>query len=414
MSARAVCIIMTVLSLVSWTGTRAQAERDTRTRTEQEDERAVAERFFRAGEQAYNAGQYLMAAQAFEEAYERAPLPAIAFSTAQAYRLQYFIDKEPSWLVRAIELYRLYIEEVPRGGRREDASTSLAELEPIRIRLEAQGRLRGVARARSRAGGTQLMITSQVAGARAFIDGKGDQVPLIRRVRPGTHEVTVTADGYVSVTQQATAVAGKFIVVEIDLEPKPGLLQVATEGGAFIALDGRPVGRAPVAQPLRAPAGTHFITISRRGRRPWSREVELRRGEMLAVRAELESTGQRRGAYWMFGVAGVLAGATGVSAGFAWLADRDLNILEQKRRTESLTLDELDTYRELEATRNQRIEWTYTFLGAGVAAAVTGGILYWFDTPRVSAATADSASSSWTVAPALGPHQAGFAVAGSF
>lgn len=411
-AARVAWAVALVLSL--WTA-NARAERGGRGRPE--NKRAVAERFFRAGEQAYNAGQYLVAAQAFEEAYALLPLPAIAFSTAQAYRLQYFIDKEPRRLVRAIELYRLYIDEVPRGGRREDATTSLAELEPIRIRLEAQGKLRGLSRRIFRATGTQLMITTQVIGARATIDGKGDEVPLIREVEPGAHEVKVTADGYFPVTQQATAVAGKFIVIEIDLKPRPGLMKVRTESGAFVSVDGRPAGTVPMAEPARIPAGKHFVTISRRGRQPWSREIELERGETLELRADLESTGQRRVASWLLGAAGVSASAAGATAALAFLADRDLNALEQKRRSESLSLEEFNEYRRLELQRDDRMRWTYALLGASTAAVLTGGILYWFDTPRVSAASASSAdanASSWTAAPVLGAHEAGFAVAGSF
>lgn len=381
-----------------------------------EDKRAVAERFFRAGEQAYNAGQYLVAAQAFEESYALVPLPAIAFSTAQAYRLQYFIDKEPGRLIRAVELYRLYIEQVPRGGRREDATTSLSELEPIRIRLEAQGKLRGYRR--NTFSGTQLMVTSPVANARASIDGESGEVPLIRDVQPGKHEVEVSADGYFPVTQQATAVAGRFIVVEVGLKPKPGKLQVQTEDGAAISVDGRPAGATPLSRPLAVRAGKHFITISRRGRQPWSREVEIARGETRALRARLETTGQRQGSYWVLGTAGVAAAAAGASAGIAIYTDRELATLEEKRATESLTLAELDRRNQLEDRRATQTRLGYAFLGVSLAAALTGGLLYWFDTPRLSADSVPAGSTgalSWSATPMLGGAQGtGFAVAGSF
>ena len=99
--------------------------------------RKEAKKFFRAGQQAFDAGQYVMASDAFEQAYNRLPLPAIAFSTAQAHRLQYFIDKDASRLKRAIELYRIYLTMVASGERRDDAGSNLAELEPILLRLEA-------------------------------------------------------------------------------------------------------------------------------------------------------------------------------------------------------------------------------------------------------------------------------------
>src|SRR6185503_20903674 len=97
----------------------------------EDDKKAEAEKYFRAGEALYKNGQYLGAAQAFEEAFELLPLPAIAFSTAQAYRLLYVSDKEPAYIKRAVELYRLYIQQQKEGGRVPDATASLAELEPL-------------------------------------------------------------------------------------------------------------------------------------------------------------------------------------------------------------------------------------------------------------------------------------------
>ena len=100
------------------------------------DEKAEAQKRFRSGEVAFKAGDYVVAAEAFEEAYALLPLPAIAFSTAQSYRLQYFIDKQPARLRRAVELYRVYVDQTPKGGRREDAVANLAEVEPLLGRLD--------------------------------------------------------------------------------------------------------------------------------------------------------------------------------------------------------------------------------------------------------------------------------------
>src|SRR5689334_10754538 len=103
-------------------------------------EKKKAEEFFRAGERAFNAKEYLVAAQALEEALKLYPVPPIIFSTAQAYRLQYFVDKDAGWLKRSIELYRMYVADVKSGGRRGDAVESLAELEPLLARLEQSSR----------------------------------------------------------------------------------------------------------------------------------------------------------------------------------------------------------------------------------------------------------------------------------
>src|SRR5262245_36516586 len=75
----------------------------------------AAKRYFEAGRQTYETGQYIPAITAFEESYKRAPRSAIVFSLAQAYRQQFFIDKDARKLKRAVELYRQYLAEVPQG-----------------------------------------------------------------------------------------------------------------------------------------------------------------------------------------------------------------------------------------------------------------------------------------------------------
>ena len=86
---------------------------------------------FKAGATAYAAGDYLAAIQALDAAYQLTPLPAIAFSLAQAHRRQYFVDHAREHLDRSIALFRQYIEVAPGGSRRADALDALSQLEPL-------------------------------------------------------------------------------------------------------------------------------------------------------------------------------------------------------------------------------------------------------------------------------------------
>jgi tetratricopeptide (TPR) repeat protein len=388
----------------------------------QQDQRAEAERFFRAGESAYNAGQYDTAAQAFEKAYSILTVPAIAFSTAQAYRLQYFVDKDARKLKRSIELYRSYINEVEQGGRRNDAITSLAELEPILLRLEAeQGGIQGGPMARERT--TQLMITTQVEGARATIDEHEGEAPVIRQVAPGAHKVTVSAPGYFPVEQTATAVEGEFIVVEIPLRPQPARVRVRAESGAEIAIDGRPAGRAPLARPLELPAGKHFVTVTRRGREAWSREIEVARGEDLEVQADLRTTGQRRASRWVMAAGGATLLASGVYFGLAWKSGGDAEDLLDRLDNEGLTAAELAEYERLRDQRGDRRTTAFVLFGAGAAITVTGALMYFFDTPAPESqpmalgsepAPAESTTRPLSVVPVVTPDGGGLSILGRF
>jgi tetratricopeptide (TPR) repeat protein len=374
------------------------------------EQRAEAEQLFRAGERAYNAGQYVSAAQAFEKAWEIVPLPAIAFSAAQAYRLQYFTDKKAGRLKRAIELYRLYLERAPDGSRRVDASTSLAELEPIMARIEVES---GTVKAEViNTKTTQLMVTSQIEGAIGTIDG-GDAMPLplVREVKAGKHDIVVEADGYFRIEQKADVVDGQFRVVEIELNAKPALVTIRTAGGAQVTVDGRPIGTTPIARPIELPAGKHFVSVIKRGRRAWGREIEVGRGEKVELTATLDTTGQRKLSYWVMG--GGLAGfaTAGVFGYLALGDDSDASDLDAKRESESLSAAEAARYADLVDSRDDNKTMMYTFAGVGGVLVATGALMYFIDTPR---AEMQPTSSGPVVAPLVGRDLAGFAVTGSF
>lgn len=412
---RGVCVLVVALGALLLAARPAVAD----------NSRAQAEKFFRAGEHAYKTGQYTVAAQAFEEAYKLMPVPAIAFSTAQAYRLQYFIDKKPARLKRAIDLYRKYIDEVPKGGRREDAVASLAELEPILLRIEAETQT-PIQISPAVQSETQLMVSSQVTGARAWIDDAEGEVPLIRQVSPGAHKIKVSAEGYFPVEQQATAVTGKLVPIEVTLKPMPAKLRIDTEGGARVAIDGRSAGSAPFSHPVEVDAGRHFVSVTSRGRRAWSREIEVKRGQELSLDAPLRRTTQRKLSYWVLGASGAVFIAAGVTGFMALGAQSDAETLNDKRLSEGLTPDELAEYHDLRERRDSRLDTTYLLLGVGGAVAITGTLLMLLDTPEAAAppparpaspapeSTPSPVEEGIGVAPVLGADAAGLAVFGRF
>src|SRR6185503_11462520 len=65
-----------------------------------------AKDLYDAGSEAYRAGRYLVAIEAFREARALATRPTLTFSLAQAYRLQYFVDGDAKALEQAIAMYR--------------------------------------------------------------------------------------------------------------------------------------------------------------------------------------------------------------------------------------------------------------------------------------------------------------------
>lgn len=344
----------------------------------QPNPRAEAEMYYRAGESAYKGGKYLAAAQAFEQAYELLPVPAIAFSTAQAYRLLYVGDRQAAYVKRAVELYRLYIQQVKEGGRVPDATASLAELEPVLERLAAAGQSMAMPVVAAR---TQLMITSQVAGARAEVGGSAGPLPLIVDVKPGEYLVKAEADGYFPAELKANAVEGQFLVYEVTPQPRPAILDLRAEDGARVEVDGRPVGEAPLARPVEVPAGRHYVTVTRRGRLPYARELQAGRGETVRVDVALRTTAQRKAVPWVWGGAGLLALAAGGTGLWALHEQGKALELDERRQATFITSPELEAYRDHRADRDTAVRWTWGLAGAGVLTAVVGTLMYAFDRP---------------------------------
>lgn len=377
---RRVLSALVVVLAISFAATSAHA-----------DEKEEAERFFRAGEAAFNAGQYVVAADAFENAYKLFAAPAIAFTAAQAYRLQYFIDKQPANLKRAVELYRIYIGQVDKGGRRDDATKNLAEIEPILLRMEAEGKQIAAPVVRT---STRLMVSTQVKGARATIGDQEGEAPLLKEVAAGAHKVSVSAKGYFPAEQEATAVDGELIVVELELRPMPALVNVKTSGGARISVDGRPMGTAPLSRPLELSAGKHFVTISSRGNVGWSQEINVERGEEITLDADLRRTGQRKASYWVLGASALSFIGSGVAGLFALSANSKASDLDDKRTTEGITPAELIEYNDFVSMRDTRVNWTIGLAVVGGVTATAGLLMYFFDNPRAEAPPMDFGSTS--------------------
>ncbi len=373
-------------------GARAQATPD-------DAQIAEAKRFFEAGRQAYEAGQYLVSATAFEAAFRLAPRPPVAFSMAQAYRRQYFVDRDPAKLKRALDLYKQYIIDVPQGGRRDDAIEYVAELEPLLQRVEDEWRKKGLGPVKAMeppsSEATQLMISSRTKGAAGRLDDdKLAEVPVIREVKPGKHKIRVEARGYFPDEVEGIAVAGRLVVVEVNLRAQPARLLVRARPGAEVSIDGRPVGALPLLRPLEVTAGRHFVSVAERGYYAYNREIHVERGQELAIDAPLRRTRQRMVSYWVLGTAGavLLAGATTSTLAFVHQG-RAQDLLDRKA-AHGLSQEELDEYLRQRGLRDDYVTASYFLYGGAIAIAASGALLYLTDVPRVqmTAPTSDGAS----------------------
>lgn len=370
------------------------------------EDRATAERYFRAGAKAYAAQNFEAAATNFDEAYKALPMPEIAFSAAQAYRRLYQIDPKPAYVRRAVELYQRYLAAVKKGGRVGDAADNLADMKRELAKLEAAGvAIDAVPAAATRTRlGINVSVPDQakaelgalreigdatgqaLEGLTATIDGKPVEPFTLVEVEPAEHVIAVAATGYFPVEKRAVAIERQSRFVDIELRPRPAKLRVRTEDDARISIDGRFVATTPTSV-LEVPAGRHLITVLRRGREPFNKELEVTRGQELTLAAPLEKTARRRAVPWVLGGAGVLAAGAVTTGVFALARDSRARDLHDQIEMGNRSPSDADAYERAVRSRDRLVTWTWILGGAAVVTGGVGGFLWFFDRPSADSAT---------------------------
>jgi hypothetical protein len=344
-----------------------------------DDKVEQARMYFDAGAQAYTAGRYPVAIEAFTEAYRLSPRPSVLFSMAQAERKQFWIDKKTDGLARALQHYREYLAAVPEGGRRDDATTAIAELEPVQVRMGGPVEVGAVAAQAD----TRLLVSSQAINASASIDGMpAAQLPRVLALPPGKHHVLVIADGYFDDERDITLLPGVTTPMELNLKEKPGLLTVEAESGASILVDGRDGGQTPQTAPLEVPSGKHVVLVSHNGRQLFRQEVALERGKSKSIIVRLDLSRQRRIAFVVLGIgaAGVVAGAT--FAGVTAAEQGNAESIRTQRLTTGITGSQLGAYNNDLAARTAWRSAAIGTLAGSAAVLAAGGALFLFDHPN--------------------------------
>jgi len=336
------------------------------------DDRAAAEQFFRIGADAYKSGKFDAAAANFDRAYDNLKAPEIAFSAAQAHRLQYQADHDPARLKRAIELYQAYVTGAPDGTKRKDALVYLERLRDALDKIDPRQLVAAAAR-------PSLYVSIALDRARITVDGVAVERYTAIDVTPGEHVVAASADGYVS-QDSRIRVGSDRAMIAFELVPRPATVSIKSQPDARITVDGRPVLLRGTT--TEVPAGTRWITVSARGRRPISREVTLEPGQAITLDAPLQPTAQRRAVRWVELGAGALVAGTLATAVVAIAAD--FSAADLRDRT-PLTVDDARTYDRM---RDRRDGFRTASFALGGAALVTAGIavvMYYADEPSTDA-----------------------------
>ncbi len=385
-----------------------------------------AKALFDAGGRAYDAGDFAVALQAFEQAYAIAPRDGVLFSIAQANRRLYTATNDRAYLERARVLYKQYLVAVQSGGRRAEAMRALGDVELILDNNKAEGPAAPAPKPIVKK--TLVAVDSPTPGALISIDGSAPKPPQVTvEVASGPHQVKLTAPGFEDKEVTVRALDGELVPVSYELVEKPGRLVVEHADGAEVSIDGRFVGTAPFAKPIDVPSGAHFVSVARNGHESWGADVELERGGEKRLSADLRSTTQRKISYGFMatGAAGLVASA--VVFGVSFAKENAAKSTLQKLDTQSITPDELAAYEQAKGDRDNLRTAGGVLAGAGAAVGVVGILLYVVDAPRPVAVTGskrresprrdepkDRPSIELSVLPILGPTVNGASVSARF
>ncbi len=341
------------------------------------DDQPEARKLFRIGASAYKENRFDAAAANFDRAWELYKAAEIAFSAAQAHRLQYQADQSPEHLERAIVMFEAYVAAVPKGAKRRDALAHLERLRDVRGRLAAAG-TKVVVKEPS----PSIYVSTAIDAALITIDGRSVDRYTVVDIEPGDHVLAISADGYRSEKRTVHVTKGQAIV-PIELEPLPSTLVVNASAGARVLVDGRELvgkpsdestGRSYVADP-----GERFVTVYARGRVPVTRTIELRPGEEMTLDVPLVPTFRRRAVRWVVGGSITLLGGALVTGAIALHAD--LGAADLRDSSTPLSSRDVERY---ETLRSRRDTFRTSTIILGSAAVATVGValwLYYFDAP---------------------------------
>jgi hypothetical protein len=195
------------------------------------------------------------------------------------------------------------------------------------------------------------------------------------------------------------------------------VLDIKAESGARIEVDGRPVGSTPLSRPVEVPAGQHYVSITRRGRHSWSKNVDTRRGETVKLDIDLRATGQRNAVPYIWIGAGVLALAAGGAGAFALIEQGKAQDIDDRRNTESITEADLKAYLRHRDRRDFGVNAMYGFAAASLVTATIGTLMFIFDRPMAEAPPpvfAPTSPEGTTVSPFAADGGAGVLIGRSF
>jgi TonB family protein len=136
---------------------------------------------------------------------------------------------------------------------------------------------------------TALQVETDPRSADVWVDGRraGRAPVILNAVRRGAHRLKVSLEGYAPAELTLQVADGMGMVpLRFSLAPMTAALEVRTQDGVQVLLNGQPVGVTPLPQ-VRVSPGLHQVRLERRGYVTQVHARQARAGESLRVEAQM-------------------------------------------------------------------------------------------------------------------------------
>lgn len=368
--------VLRVCCVLAWLTLASLPNRSSPARAQTARDEPRARQFFGVGAQAYDKGQYLLAIDAFEQAYLLTPRPGLLFSLGQAHQHQFRTSGDDTHLLKAIDYYRKYLAQ-DGGSRRAAAEQGLNLLLAISARIHP---LKGALLPRAPVLG-KLLLSSATPGAELTVNGDPvDSLPTSLELPEDRYRVVANAKGYEPFVEDVAIAAGSSVPLNVELKPLPAKLDVKGPRAAEVLVDGRSMGWLPLGA-ITLPPGEHWVSVRKAGYQIRTSPVRLERGETFRLTVTLRTTAQRDATWIALGGSVVGAALGGTLALFALAHDR-------KAAAISKQIEQGDQEVERATALNHELQTRDRLRGYAIASSVSAGallgtaaVLYVLDTP---------------------------------
>lgn len=250
-----------------------------------------------------------------------------------------------------------------------------------------------------------LRAVTDVPGAQVFLDDKKEgaagTTPYQSVIGVGEHTVWVEKPGFEPIKRRIEVGLGEQVELRLELKRVAhGRIRVVTNmQDSTVTVDGKVVGTAPYEGEL--PAGRHRVEVSADGKKTWSKNVTVKKGQLTPVRVRLATAVNRTSAWVTAGLAVALIG-TGAVLGI--ISNNIKGDLEDERDAGTL------------ASQDDRFLQGQIFAVAADVGLALGVILgavstyYFVRDPLPDSEGRVLKPRDWSVSPVLGPEQAGASV----